>query len=159
MSNASSAVVRQNLEAGKPLVLHDRQGIQCHLTLGISQVGRVGLRPAGITIATQVHCHNGELPCELRRDTMPHGMGLGVTVQQQQWGPLARTNTMQRNAAALDAAGNKYWLRGGGRHGYFEFRTTRLTPKAVSAIPAMIIGVMGSAKSSQAIRAVQGGTR
>src|SRR5690606_21143525 len=38
-------------------------------------------------------------------------------------------------------------------------RTTRLTPTAVSAMPATISTVIGSPNSSQAISAVVGGTR
>ena len=37
--------------------------------------------------------------------------------------------------------------------------TTRLTPSAVSAVPARVATVMASPNSSQAIRAVVGGTR
>ena len=43
--------------------------------------------------------------------------------------------------------------------GCFAGRTTRLTPTAVISVPAMVLAVMGSPNSSQAIRAVQGGTR
>ena len=38
-------------------------------------------------------------------------------------------------------------------------RTTRLTPKAVSAMPATVMAEMGSPNNTQAITAVQGGTR
>jgi hypothetical protein len=50
---------------------------------------------------------------------------------------------------------------GGSRSNLYHFgeRTTWLTPKAVSAVPAKVMAVIGSSNNNHAMIAVEGGTK
>lgn len=100
---------------------------------------------------------------QCRRYQVPHGVGLRVAVQQQQWRAMTAHAGLKYTCGSLNQSERKvlqvkHVKSQTGRYS-FAPRTTRLTPKAVMAVPKTVTAVIGSANSSQAISAVQGGTR
>ena len=106
-------------------------------------------------------------------------MRLRMPVEQQQGGTLATAKRMETTCRPLDAGhseslkhqiewcalGHCRLAKNGGasRLTYaltcFAGRTTRLTPSAVSTVPATVTTVIDSPNKAQAIKAVVGGTR
>ena len=107
-------------------------------------------------------------------------MRLRMSVEQQQGGTLATAKRMETTCRPLNAGRSESLKHQIGscasgacrlekekglvsRFTYtaicFAGRTTRLTPSAVSAVPATVTTVIGSPNNAQAIKAVVGGTR
>ena len=61
-----------------------------HRPLGVAHVVGTALGPTAVAITTQIGAHHGEVVGEQRCDPVPHGHGLGESMQQQQWRTGAR---------------------------------------------------------------------
>ena len=64
----------------------------------VRSVAGIGLGPARIAVAAQVHRHDAESFGQRGRDPMPHGRGLRVPVQQQQGRALTAAPGIQLDA-------------------------------------------------------------
>jgi hypothetical protein len=61
-----------------------------HGPLGVAGVVIPGRGPAAVAVAAQVGAHHREVLSQHRRHAVPHGHGLGKSMQQQQWRTCAR---------------------------------------------------------------------
>jgi hypothetical protein len=87
--DASAAIVAGEREMHVAKLFHRLDHGLGHRALGVGRVVLVAVGHVRPAIARQVGDDEGELVGELRRDAVPHHMGFGKAVQQQQWRSLA----------------------------------------------------------------------
>ena len=77
-------------ELVEPEGRHHLHLVLCHGALGVPGMVGATLGSSAVAVATQVGTHHGEVVGEQRCDPVPHGHGLGESMQQQQWRTGAR---------------------------------------------------------------------
>ena len=87
---------------------HDLDLVLGHGALGIGRVVVAARRLGAVAVAAQVGQHHGEALGQARRNLVPHDVGLGVAVEQQQRRPGARLPDVDlgargRNAGPVEA--------------------------------------------------------
>jgi hypothetical protein len=82
IGTAPAAVMADDRKFLEAKMAHHCDLVQGHDTLGIRQVIRRGWRFAALAIAAQVRSDDREIPGKQRRDLVPHGMRLRMSVQE-----------------------------------------------------------------------------
>lgn len=85
--DASPAVMGEHVEPAVTKGVHYDQHVLTHDALGVVGVVVVAGRLAGVAVSTKVGEHQGELFRQHRRDPVPDGASLWVSVQKKQRWP------------------------------------------------------------------------
>jgi hypothetical protein len=85
----SASVVGEHIELLEPQPLHHHDLVSCHGSLGVIAVVRQTLGFRGVAISSEVCHHHGVGLDQTRGNPVPNGVGLRVSVQQQQWRAVA----------------------------------------------------------------------
>ena len=83
VGHARAAVVADEREGVEAERAHQADLVGGHGALGVRRVVAPGGRPRRVAVATEVGGHDRVVLRERRRDEVPHDMGLGIAVQQQ----------------------------------------------------------------------------
>ena len=105
IGDAAAAIVAGERKMHMAELLHRLDHGLRHRALGVGRVIAVALRHVRPAIARQVGDDQREAVGELRRDAVPHHMGLGKAVQQQQRRPLAADAGENASRAGVDPFG------------------------------------------------------
>ena len=84
IGDAPAAVMPGDGEALEAELAHEGDLVARHGPLGIGLVIGRRRRLGAVAIAAQIRRDHGEVPRQPGRDSVPHDMGLGMAVQQQQ---------------------------------------------------------------------------
>lgn len=87
--HASASVVGEHIELLEPQPLHHHHLVFCHRSLGVIAVVYQALGFGGVAIPSEVRHHHGVGLGQTGGNPVPNGVGLGVSVQQQQWRAIA----------------------------------------------------------------------
>ncbi|MEY9460959.1 hypothetical protein ABH973_001372 [Bradyrhizobium ottawaense] len=113
IGDAAAAVVagQREVHVTEPLHhLHHRLG---HRALAVGDVQRIALGHVGPAIARQIGDDQREVLGQLRRDLVPHHMGLGEAVQEQQRRPAAADAGEDPAEGGVDPFGGKIRIKVG----------------------------------------------
>ena len=91
VGDTRAAVMCHHLEAAIAEGLHQRDQVRRHRPFGIGRMISADRRLGREAVAGDVGADDGEMPRERRCHFVPHGMGLGIAVQQQQGWSIAAT--------------------------------------------------------------------
>ncbi len=89
VGDAAAAIVAREREAHMAERRHELHHHGRHGALGVGRVVASRLRNGRPAVAGEVGDHQGEMPGQLGRHLVPHHIGLGVAVQQQERRPAA----------------------------------------------------------------------
>jgi hypothetical protein len=102
IGDTAAAVVAGETKADVAELFHDLDHGLGHRTLVVGRLLGVGLRHRRPAVAGQVGDHQREAFGERRRHAMPHHVGFGVAVQQQQRRPAAAGAREDSSRAGVD---------------------------------------------------------
>src|SRR6185369_17351030 len=102
IGDAPAAVMPRDGEALEAEMAHEGDLVPRHGPFGIWLVVRRRRRLAAAAIAAQIRRDHGEIPRQPRRDLVPHDMGLGMAMEQQQRRPGAAMTQADLDLAGLD---------------------------------------------------------
>ena len=86
---AAAAIVAGNKEVLEAKVAHKGDLILRHGPFGVGYMVKCRRRFTALAVAAQVGGDDCKIPCQARRNRVPHNMGLRMSVQEQQWWAVA----------------------------------------------------------------------
>ena len=103
VGDAGAAVMADEPEALEAELTHDRDLIGRHRALGIAAVVLARRRLGAVAIAAHVGDHDREILSEHRRHLVPHGVGLGISVEQKKRGSSSGAGHVDGRRSHIDA--------------------------------------------------------
>ena len=103
MRDAAAPIVADDMEAEIAERRHHFGHVEGHGALRIVGVPRHAARLRRIAVAAQVGAHHGVVARELRRDLVPHGVRLRITMQHQDRRAVAADLEIDHRAARAQA--------------------------------------------------------
>ena len=125
IANAAAPVMTYHGKAVMPELLHQMQEVVRHGALGIGEVIGAVQRAGRVSITPKIGHHAGEALHKIRRDPVPHGMGLRKSMNEEQGRAMAADAGKDigvADAQPMFAGGGEQLVHGGRLHPGGELR-------------------------------------